>query len=59
MSAQATPARGMTLADAGRRITAEHAALIALLEVAERDVSRGLGSGSLRAAAITAREAQR
>lgn len=36
----------------------EYAALLNLLEVAERNVKRGLGDGPLRGAVIEAREAQ-
>lgn len=37
----------------------EYAALLHLLEVAERNVSRGLGDGPLRGAVIEAKEAGR
>ena len=36
-----------TLADAGRAITAEHDALVALFKVAEKNVGRGLGGADL------------
>jgi hypothetical protein len=48
-----------TLADAGRRITAEREALLHLLEVAELDVVLGTASQSLVAAVDAAKEVRR
>lgn len=45
--AQTALDRPLTLADAGKRITAERDALLALFEVAEKNVYRGLGGADL------------
>jgi len=51
--------RPATLADAGKRIKAEHDAMKNLLEIAEHEIRRGTASAALTVAARDVREAQR